>query len=93
MDRQVHRNLITAEDKAAALARMTTSTDYAAFGDCDLVIEAATEKEEVKKADLPHAAAAYQAVLHDRLEHLVDLDHPARRRHRPARASSSACTS
>ena len=58
MDRQVHRNLITAEDSAAALARITTSTDYAAFGDCDLVIEAATEKEEVKKAVfrtlLPH---------------------------------------
>ncbi len=58
MDRQVHRNLITAEDKSAALARITASTDYAAFGDCDLVIEAATEKEEVKKAVfrtlLPH---------------------------------------
>lgn len=58
MDRQVHRNLITADDKAAALARITASTDYAAFGDCDLVIEAATEKEEVKKAVfrtlLPH---------------------------------------
>ncbi len=58
MDRQVHRNLITGDDRAAALARITTSTDYAAFGDCDLVIEAATEKEEVKKAVfrtlLPH---------------------------------------
>ena len=58
MDRQVHRNLITADAKAAALARITVSTNYAAFGDCDLVIEAATEKEEVKKAVfrtlLPH---------------------------------------
>ena len=58
MDRQIHRNLITAEDRSAALARITTSTDYAAFGECDLVIEAATEKEEVKKAVfrtlLPH---------------------------------------
>jgi 3-hydroxybutyryl-CoA dehydrogenase len=50
MDRQVNRNLISAADKEAALARITTSTDYAAFGECDLVIEAATEKEEVKKA-------------------------------------------
>ena len=50
MDRQIHRNLITAEERAAALARVVPSTDYAAFGACDLVIEAATEKEEVKKA-------------------------------------------
>ena len=50
MDRQVNRTLITAEDKVDAMARITTSTDYAAFGDADLVIEAATEKEEVKRA-------------------------------------------
>jgi 3-hydroxybutyryl-CoA dehydrogenase len=58
MDRQVHRNLITEEVKAAALARITNSTDYAAFGDADLIIEAATEKEDVKRAifkqALPH---------------------------------------
>src|SRR5690606_33995735 len=50
MDRQVAKGTITAEDKAAALARITTGTDYALLGDCDLVIEAATEKEEVKLA-------------------------------------------
>ena len=50
MDRQVNRTLISAEDKADALARITATTDYALFGDADLVIEAATEKEEVKRA-------------------------------------------
>src|SRR5271163_4498618 len=50
MERQVNRHLITADDKDAALARVTTSTDYAAFGDADLVIEAATEKEEIKRS-------------------------------------------
>ena len=58
MDRQVNRTLITQEDKEDALARITTTTDYAAFGDCDFVVEAATEKEEVKrlvyKALTPH---------------------------------------
>ncbi|MBV9786310.1 MAG: 3-hydroxybutyryl-CoA dehydrogenase [Acidisphaera sp.] len=49
MDRQVARGAVTAEAKAAALARITTSTEYAAFADCDLVIEAGTEKEEVKR--------------------------------------------
>ena len=58
MERQVARTVISTDDKEAALARVTTSTDYAAFGDCDMVIEAATEKEEVKrliyKALTPH---------------------------------------
>jgi len=58
MDRQVNRSLIAAEDKDAALARIATTGDYAAFSDVDLVIESATEKEEVKhtifKALTPH---------------------------------------
>ena len=50
MDRQIRRALITPEQKTAALARITPSTDYAAFGGCDMVIEAVAEREEVKKA-------------------------------------------
>jgi 3-hydroxybutyryl-CoA dehydrogenase len=50
MDRQVSRKLISEDDKGRALGRIATSTDYAAFAECDLVIEAATEKEEVKRA-------------------------------------------
>ena len=48
MDRQVNRSLIAPGDKDAALARIVTTRDYAAFSDADLVIESATEKEEVK---------------------------------------------
>jgi 3-hydroxybutyryl-CoA dehydrogenase len=50
MDRQIGRNLITPAEKAEGLARIATATDYAAFGESDLVIEAATEKEDVKRA-------------------------------------------
>jgi 3-hydroxybutyryl-CoA dehydrogenase len=50
MERQVNRHLITAEDREAALARVATTTDYRAFGEADLVIEAATEKEEIKRS-------------------------------------------
>ncbi len=49
MDRQVNRTIISSEDRDAALDRVTTSTDYAAFDNADLVIEAATEKEEIKR--------------------------------------------
>ena len=60
MDRQLRRGLFDEAAKAGALARIGTGTDYAAFRDCDLVIEAATENEAVKrevfKALLPHLA-------------------------------------
>ena len=48
MERQVSKGGIQAADRDAALGRIKTGTDYAAFSDCDLVIEAATEREEVK---------------------------------------------
>ena len=52
MDRQVQRDLISADDAKAALARIQSGTEYKGFKDCQLVIEAATEKEDVKKAIL-----------------------------------------
>jgi 3-hydroxybutyryl-CoA dehydrogenase len=50
MDRQVTKGTLSAEAKDGALARIATTSDYARFGDCDLVIEAATEKEELKRS-------------------------------------------
>jgi 3-hydroxybutyryl-CoA dehydrogenase len=62
MDRQVSRSILSAEARDEALGRVATSTDYAAFGEADLVIEAATEKEEIKhaifKTLLPHLKAS-----------------------------------
>ena len=49
LSRQVARGKIREEDKAAALQRISTGLDYALFGDCDMVIEAATEREEIKR--------------------------------------------
>jgi 3-hydroxybutyryl-CoA dehydrogenase len=58
LDRQVRRSLITPDQRDNALALVTTSTDYAALSDADFVIEAATEKEDLKrvifKALVPH---------------------------------------
>ena len=50
MERQVNRSVITSDDRDAALARIVTSTDYGAFANADLVIEAATEKEDIKRS-------------------------------------------
>ncbi|PWS38935.1 3-hydroxybutyryl-CoA dehydrogenase [Falsiroseomonas bella] len=49
MDRQVQKGTLSAADKDAALARIASTTDYAAFAECDLVIEAATEREDIKR--------------------------------------------
>jgi 3-hydroxybutyryl-CoA dehydrogenase len=49
LGRQVARGRIKEDEKDAALAHIHTATDFAAFGECDMVIEAATEKEDVKR--------------------------------------------
>jgi 3-hydroxybutyryl-CoA dehydrogenase len=47
--RQVSRGRIGEVERAEALAAIETGTDYSIFGDCDVVIEAATEKEAIKR--------------------------------------------
>lgn len=47
--RAVEKEKITAADAEAALGRITPIGDLAAMGPCDLVIEAATEREAIKR--------------------------------------------
>ena len=49
LDREVAKNRITAADKAAALGRITPVLDRVKLAECDLVVEAATEKFEIKE--------------------------------------------
>ncbi len=49
MARQVSRQRITEDERQSALKRIGTAETLEAFADCDLVIEAATEKEDVKR--------------------------------------------
>jgi 3-hydroxybutyryl-CoA dehydrogenase len=48
LEREVAKNKITAEDRAGALKRILPATDRSKLGDCDFVVEAATEKFEIK---------------------------------------------
>ncbi len=48
MERQVKKEVITAEDRDAALARIHPATDIAAVGGAALIVEAATETPAVK---------------------------------------------
>ncbi|HZP69693.1 MAG TPA: 3-hydroxybutyryl-CoA dehydrogenase [Pseudolabrys sp.] len=49
MARQVAKKTITEDDRKNALARIKPAEKFDAFSDCDLVIETATEKEDVKR--------------------------------------------
>jgi len=48
LDREVAKNKITAEDKASALKKIEPVTDRAELANCDFIVEAATEKFEIK---------------------------------------------
>ncbi|MBP0114594.1 3-hydroxybutyryl-CoA dehydrogenase [Bradyrhizobium vignae] len=48
LDRLVKKEKMSAADREATLKRITGTTDRAKLSDCDLVIEAATENEELK---------------------------------------------
>jgi 3-hydroxybutyryl-CoA dehydrogenase len=49
LDRQVARGRISETEVSAAIERITATTDYAAFGSSDAVVEAATENEDIKR--------------------------------------------
>ena len=63
LDRQVAKGTLSEGEKNAALSNLKTSTDLkGAASGADLVVEAATENEELKKKifiDLDHAAPAH----------------------------------
>ena len=49
LGRHVQKSVLSEADKAQALGRIKTGEDMDLFRDCDLVIEAATENEELKR--------------------------------------------
>ncbi len=48
LDRQIEKGQVPSGSREQTLGRIAATTDYGAFEDADLVIEAATEKEAVK---------------------------------------------
>ncbi len=58
LERLVKKEKMSAADRDATLKRITGTTDRAKLSDCDLVIEAATENEELKVKILKDLCAA-----------------------------------
>lgn len=65
LNRLVSKKKMTSEDAQSALSRITPIDDYAPMTDAELIVEAATENEEIKKAIFEQACAvlADEAVL------------------------------
>jgi 3-hydroxybutyryl-CoA dehydrogenase len=61
LTRQVQKGAIAETDKVQALGRIKTGSDLAMLGDRDLVIEAATESEEIKKKIFRSLTASLKA--------------------------------
>ncbi|MBN9050469.1 MAG: 3-hydroxybutyryl-CoA dehydrogenase [Rhizobiales bacterium] len=57
MARQVSKQVITEDDRQKALGRIHSAENYEALTGCDLVIETATEKEDVKRKILTDLSA------------------------------------
>ncbi len=57
MARQVSKQAITEDDRQKALGRIRPAESYEALANCDLVIETATEKEDVKRKILTGLSA------------------------------------
>jgi 3-hydroxybutyryl-CoA dehydrogenase len=60
--RLVTKEKMTAAEADALLTRITPVADHAAFAPCDLVIEAATEREEIKRAIFSSVGAHLSAI-------------------------------
>ena len=61
LDRQIKKGTISAPERDAALGRIATTTSMSKFIDCDLVVEAATEDEGIKRK-----------IFKELIEHLKD---------------------
>jgi 3-hydroxybutyryl-CoA dehydrogenase len=63
LGRQVAKGTLTPEQAQATLDRIEPLGDTARFGECDLVIEAATEREELKRKIFAGLALKPEAIL------------------------------
>ena len=61
MSRQAKRGAISDDDMAAAMGRIGCTAHMAELSDCDIVIEAATENEEVKRGILQKVSETLKA--------------------------------
>ena len=87
LEREVAKNKLTSEQRDLALGRITGTSDRKRLADCDFVVEAASERFEIKadlfrdsRCDLPSRGSPV-------VQHLVHFDNQAGSGNRAARQS------
>jgi len=90
--RQVSRQRITDEQRQAAIKRIGAAPTLGDLSDCDLVIEAATEKEDTKRASTARSARRSSATPSSAPAHPRSRSRGLPRRP-TGRSASSASTS
>ncbi len=87
LEREVAKNKLTSEQRELALGRITGTSDHKRLADCDFVVEAASERFEIKadlfrdsRFDLPARGPPV-------VQHLVHFDNQAGSANRAARQS------
>ncbi len=75
MDREVAKNKISADDKKATLGRITPALDRAQLANCDLVVEAATEKFEIKSEIFRDLDRIMTARRDSGVKYVLDFNH------------------
>ncbi len=86
LSRQVTKKFITEDARKQAMARIALADSMEGLADCDLVIESAVEKEDVKRKIFHEVCALLKPDRHRRLQYVIDFDHAAGGLDRPARA-------
>jgi len=76
--RAVEKAKVSADMKIAIVNRIVAVNGPADFGECDLVVEAATENIDLKLSSFVNATRRSKSRRAPREQHVVDLDHQAR---------------
>ena len=90
--REVEKSKLTSAERDAALARIHGTLSRDALAVCQLVIEAASERFEIKQQIFQQLDQLCPAGDHSRLQHLIHLHHQAGGANQALRIASSACT-
>ena len=90
--RDVEKERLTDEQRQQAVARLKTTTVAADLAAADIVIEAVTEKFDVKAGVFRSLEPHCPPETIFATQYFFDFHHAPRRRHRAARPNSSACT-
>ena len=93
MNKAIEKGKLTAEQRDAAMARLSFTTAVKDLKDCDIVIEAVVEDLDAQERDVEGARRPLPAAHDLRLQHLDPHDRRDGRGHQRGPTGSSACTS